>query len=119
MSYDYEFVLPWPPSVNSWKTPWRGRMLLSKRGRAYRENVIELMKHFDLYDERIDKDVTFTMTLNPPTLRRYDVDNFTKSVFDALTASQFWIDDDQVQKLTVSKGCKVKGGNVEIKIKIL
>lgn len=33
---DYEFTLPYPPSVNAWETPFRGRMILTKKGREYR-----------------------------------------------------------------------------------
>ena len=68
--------------------------------------------------ELISGPVEFEMVINPPTLRKYDLDNFTKGVFDALTACNFWLDDEQVIKLTVRKGVKVKGGNVEIKVNI-
>lgn len=39
---DYEFTLPFPPSVNAWKTPFRGRMILTKKGREYRMAAINL-----------------------------------------------------------------------------
>ena len=71
----YEFEMPWPPSVNAWKS-----------------------------------------ILNPPTLRRYDIDNFCKSLFDALTLAKFWDDDEQITSLSIKKGTKTKGGSIIIKV---
>ena len=69
--------------------------------------------------EQIKHKVSVTLVLNPPSLRSYDVDNFNKGLFDSLTAAKFWNDDEQVQKLTVSKGEKVKGGNVQVKVEVI
>lgn len=113
---DYEFTMPYPPSVNAMWNSWRGRVMLSKRGREYRSEAIKCIMKLNLDDELLDCDLSFHMVINPPTLRRYDVDNFTKAVFDSLTHSQFWVDDEQVQRLTIEKGIKTKGGNVVIKI---
>ena len=60
-----------------------------------------------------------SLVLNPPTLRKYDIDNFCKSLFDALTVGEFWIDDEQVDRLTVTKGVKTKGGNIQIKVEVI
>jgi crossover junction endodeoxyribonuclease RusA len=113
---DYKFTLPYPPSINGYWRSFRGRQIISKRGREYVKLVANEMLDLDLHSEMIGDDITFEMTINPPTLRKYDVDNFTKGVFDALTKCNFWIDDEQVQKLTVRKGIKVKNGNVEVAI---
>jgi crossover junction endodeoxyribonuclease RusA len=116
---DYEFELPFPPSVNAWKTPFRNRMILTKRGRGYRKEVDAELRRLGLRGELVDGNLSVSITLNPPSLRRYDVDNFTKSLFDALTTSGFWIDDSQVQRMTVHKGVKVAGGNVQIKVELI
>ena len=116
---DYEFDLPFPPSVNAWKTPFRNRMILSKRGREYRTAVAAELVRLGLHGEGLDGELAVSVTLHPPSLRRYDVDNFTKSLFDALTAAGFWLDDSQVQSMTVEKGVKVKGGNALIKVYLL
>ena len=113
---DYSFTLPYPPSVNGYWRTFRNRQIISKRGREYVKLVGSVMSELMLKGEKVDCDVSFSMVINPPTLRSYDVDNFTKGVFDALSKCEFWIDDSQVQKLTVVKGEKVKGGNVEITI---
>lgn len=116
---DYKFKLPYPPSVNGYWRSFRGRQIISKRGRDYVKLVGEVMKSLKLSGELIDGNIELSMTINPPTLRKYDVDNFTKGVFDALTKCEFWVDDEQVQKLTVKKGVKTPGGNAEISITCL
>lgn len=113
---DYSFTLPYPPSVNGYWRTFRNRQIISKRGREYAKLVDSVMSDLNLKGEEVDCDVSFCMVINPPTLRSYDVDNFTKGVFDALSKCKFWVDDSQVQKLTVIKGKKVNGGNVEIVI---
>lgn len=116
---DYKFTLPYPPSINGYWRSFRGRQIISKRGREYVNLVANEMLDLDLHSEMIGGDISFEMTINPPTLRKYDVDNFTKGVFDALTKCNFWVDDEQVQKLTVRKGVKLKGGSVDIVVYLL
>ncbi len=116
---DYDFEMPWPPSVNAWKSPFRNRMILTKRGREYREQALIQLKELGYTNENIKGNVSVSLVLNPPTARRYDIDNFCKSLFDALTLAKFWIDDEQIQKLTIKKGVKTKGGNIKIKVNIL
>ena len=113
---DYKFTLPFPPSVNVWKSPFKGRMILTKRGRSYRAEVIELMQSIGLSKEKLSGRLQVRLTLNPPTARKYDVDNFSKSLFDALTKCEFWDDDEQVDKLTIVKGEKSPPGNVLVEV---
>ena len=115
----YEFEMPWPPSVNVWKTPFRNRMILTKRGRDYRQSVIDKCKELGIDNDLIECNVSISMVLNPPTLRKYDIDNFCKSLFDGLTKAAFWVDDEQITHLNIKKGIKVKGGNVKLKIDLL
>ena len=116
---DFDINLPFPPSVNAWKTPFRNRMILSKRGREYRKEVADKLRLLGLDGEMLASNLSVSITLNPPSLRRYDVDNFTKSLFDALTTAGFWLDDSQVQSMTVEKGEKVKGGSAVVKVWVI
>ena len=112
----YEFSMPWPPSVNAWKTPFKNRMILTKRGRQYRKDALDYLQNQGLTGENVSERLTVHLTLNPPTARKYDIDNFCKSVFDALTHSGFWLDDEQVYRMVVEKGVKTSGGNVGLKV---
>lgn len=111
---DYEFTLPWPPSVNGYWRSFRGRQIISKRGREYKETVAGLMDDLNLSDEMISDRVAVRITLCPPTLRKYDIDNFCKCVFDALSKCGFWEDDELVYALNIRKGEKIKGGLVRV-----
>ena len=115
----YEFEMPWPPSVNAWKSPFRNRMILTKRGRTYRLDALEELKKLGLTGELLSSRLSVSLVLNPPTLRKYDIDNFCKSLFDALTAGEFWLDDEQVDRLVVTKGVKTKGGNIQINVEVV
>ena len=116
---DYKFIMPWPPSVGSCWRAYRNRFILSANGRDYRKRAIEHLKSIGLSGELIESNVSVSLILNPPTLRRYDVDNFQKAILDSFSHAEFWIDDSQVQKITITKGEKIKGGNVIVSVNII
>lgn len=109
MSWDYSFVLPWPPSVNGYWRTFKGRQIVSKRGREYRESVGLMMSAAHMSDIAINERLQVKLLLEPPTRRKFDVDNFTKAVFDALTHCGFWVDDELVDDLRVVKHQKGHG----------
>ena len=116
----YKFEMPWPPSVNGgYRSVFRGRIILSKKGRQYRDNAVAHLIDLKLYNKNISESVSVELVLNPPTLRKYDIDNFNKALFDALSHGKFWLDDEQVIKLNITKGEKVKGGNVQVVVNLL
>lgn len=115
----YEFEMPWPPSVGSCWRAVNSKMILSKRARKYRGDAIARLIDLKLYNKNISESLSVELVLNPPTLARYDIDNFNKALFDALSHGQFWLDDEQVIELKISKGVKTKGGNVQIKVKVI
>jgi len=78
--------------------------------------VLKKCREIGIEDKLHEGEVAVSMVLNPPTLRKYDIDNFTKAVFDGLTHAGFWIDDEQVTSLIIQKGEKTKDGNVMMKI---
>ena len=120
---DYEFVLPYPPTVNHYHQPVRQgrgvRIIKGAKAREYQDDAVAAIVSAGLDAEGIDGPVRITITLNPPTLARYDVDGRPKGILDAITASGFWLDDSQVQSMTVEKGEKVKGGSAVVKVWII
>ena len=111
--------MPWPPSINGYWRSFNNRQIISKRGREYRVSVLNKCKELGLYNELVGGDLSLTMVLNPPTLRKYDVDNFNKALFDGLTHAGFWVDDEQIQRLSISKGVKTAGGNVVVSVTVI
>ena len=120
---DFEFNLPYPPTVNHYHQPVRHgrgvRIIKGAKARAYQAEAVAALVAAGLDGEAIAGPVKVTITLNPPTLASYDVDGRPKGVLDALTAAGFWLDDSQVQSMTVEKGVKVKGGNVVVKVWVI
>lgn len=122
----YEFIMPWPPTLNHYHQPIKMgdkgvRITKGAKARKYAKDMEQHLKDLGLCGERIDERVKLAMhlTLNPPTLARYDIDNRTKGIMDSLSNANFYADDDQVHKLTIIKGEKIKGGNVIVKIEVM
>lgn len=116
---DYEFILPFPPSVNVWKTAFRGRMILTKKGRDYRRLVLDRMSELGLSNERLSGRLSVSIDLHGPTNAKRDIDNFLKSPLDALTHCGFWVDDEQIDSLKIVRRQKVKGGELKVSVSII
>ncbi|SKC22496.1 crossover junction endodeoxyribonuclease RusA [Kosakonia radicincitans] len=114
--------LPFPPSVNTYwrapnKGPLKGRHLISAAGRKYQSDacaaIIEQLRRLP---KPSSEPASVEVILYPPDVRRRDIDNYNKALFDALTHAGVWEDDSQVKRLLVEWGPVVKGGRVEISI---
>ena len=114
--------MPFPPSVNGmWRTVKgrkgsKGRQILSKRARDYRKKALAHLHEIGLAGTKLDGRLAVTATLHPPTLRRYDCDNHFKAIGDSLTHAGFWLDDEQVDILTIKKAAKISGGLVVMRV---
>lgn len=94
----YQFILPFPPSLNSYYRCHQGRVIISVRGRTYRKEVQSIIKYLQPIDTPIKGIVHVTTYLYCPDRRIRDADNFDgKAPMDALTHSGVWDDDSQVK----------------------
>ena len=116
MPSEYEFELPFPPSINTLRACVRNRLITSKKGREYFASVNDLMKALKLHGENMQGELSVIIKLYPPTLRKFDIDNYAKSILDSLTKCDFWGDDSQVTRLTLIKMNKFGGGKAEVKV---
>lgn len=110
--------LPLPPSVNSYRTIFRGRMGISKAGRAFKEQVSDYVAEYrvpKLGAARLEMKVV----LYPRDRRKQDIDNRIKALWDALTDAGVFDDDEQVDVLMVERGEIKKGGGCLIMIEEL
>lgn len=110
--------LPLPPSVNSYRTIFRGRMGISKAGRAFKEQVSDYVAEFrvpKLGDARIEMKVV----VYPRDRRKQDIDNRIKALWDALSDAGVFDDDEQIDILHIERGEIKKGGGVLVFIDIL
>ena len=113
--------LPYPPTNNHYFTVARGRKILSKKGRIYRENAkIEVLAqrllHKDKYQIEGDTRLNVFIEVYTPDRRKRDLDNLPKGILDALQYAEVFGDDSQIDELTLKRCEVVKGGKVEIEI---
>lgn len=109
-----EFTLPWPPSVNTYWRNFDGRMIISARGREYREEVGDQMTlqgtvaHFT-------GPLRVEIEAWRPDKRRRDLDNLLKATLDGLCHAGVYDDDSQIVDLRIY-WAKDIGGMLKIKI---
>ena len=60
--------------------------------------------------------VEVIIRLYPPDNRKRDIDNHVKSTLDLVSRAGIWVDDSQVDKLTVIRDDVTPGGLIEISI---
>ena len=108
-------TLLYPPSVNSyWRSIGRGRVIISSKGRLYRQAVIQDVSDLDL--PVLQGRLKVTIQAWMPDKRRRDVDNITKALLDALTHALVYQDDEQIDDLRIIRMGIEKPGRVEIEI---
>lgn len=114
-------TLPVPPSANGyWRNvtiQGRPRVLLSKRGREYKQAVrgIALSERVQRYGAHVRLEVR--MTVHFQTKRRADIDNLLKGALDSLKGLAF-VDDEQVDRIVLQRG-GVDKGDPRIEVTIL
>lgn len=106
-------TLPWPPSVNQYWRTFKGRMLLSAKGREYRQTVLAnaLAERFPKYG---DSRMAVEIVAYPPDRRRRDLDNLLKGLLDAMQAAGVYDDDSQIDSLCIRREAVTAGGKVEV-----
>jgi crossover junction endodeoxyribonuclease RusA len=115
-------IIPYPPSVNTYWRAVKGRVIISKRGREYRDAVYTAINSAFESDDvedprpllgRLQVKITATM----PDRRRRDIDNINKAALDALGYAGVFGDDEQIDDLHVLRGEVMKPGCLEVEIK--
>lgn len=108
--------LPYPPSLNRYYAPFRGRPTITPVGRAYRQRVTEILtpqfEHIDNYATELQVWVEVML----PDRRRRDLDNLNKALLDAITHSGVWEDDSLIHDLRLVKVGVERPGFVRLHI---
>jgi len=105
-------TLPYPPTVNSYYRSVNGRSILSKVAREYRAAVLALVSQPHPLKGRL----AVVLHVYPPDRRRRDLDNLGKSVFDALQHAGVYLDDSQIDRLTIVRKTVVTHGQILVEI---
>ena len=96
-------VLPWPPTVNTYYRNVNGKTLISEKGRQYRAAVADqvlIQRGAKQFAGRL----AVAIVAHVPDQRRRDLDNLLKSTLDALTHAGVWLDDQQIDSLSIERG---------------
>ena len=108
-------TLPYPPSANTYWRKWRNRMVLTDKGRAYKDTVAKLARSCGLYIFPAGR-LAMTIEAYLPDARVRDMDNIQKATMDALKGCAY-VDDKQVRDLrTVDMGIDRVNPRVEVTI---
>jgi crossover junction endodeoxyribonuclease RusA len=100
-----------PPSTNNYYRSVAGKgVLISKRGREYRTEVAKACSEY--VGTFVDSDrLSVLVVLRPPDKRKRDLDNFCgKALLDSLMKAGVFVDDSQIDCLTMIRG-KLDRGN--------
>lgn len=104
--------LPFPPSVNSYYRHVGAKVLISRKGRAYRKTVESILAGC----ARISAHVSFDVGVHPPDRRRRDLDNLLKCLQDSIVHGGLLDDDAQIRRLSMEMLEPVPGGSVHVRI---
>lgn len=96
--------LPYPPSMNHYWRSVQGRMLISKKGRSFRVNVVAaVIEQHGFQALSIPGRLLVSITVSCPDRRRRDLDNLLKPTLDALQHAGVYEDDSQIDYLSISR----------------
>jgi crossover junction endodeoxyribonuclease RusA len=109
--------LPMPVTLNGYYRAIGRGIKISKRGRESRKNIMATVAHkLGGFPEPMLGPLRVTCTFYPASKRRWDLDNRTKCLLDALTDAAVWEDDSQIWQLYLLKGELRKGGACDVAV---
>lgn len=120
--------LPYPPSINHYwrhtRTAQSFYIYISKPGMIYREEVLAKAIQHKIQNNKPLNELYFLterlqveITVFPPDKRKRDLDNIIKAMLDSLQHAKIFENDNQIDKLIVTRNHVVKGGSVFVFIK--
>ena len=107
--------LPYPPTVNHYYTIARGRKILSKRGRLFKQEAIGWLLEQNAPKGR-EGVYSVMIYVRPPDNRKRDIDNLLKPLLDSLVEYGVIPDDSMIFDLRIQKFDPIKGGKVEMTV---
>lgn len=106
--------LPYPPTVNTYWRHVGRKVLISRKGREYRDTVGVLLmaNRVRCQAGRLCVEVD----VYPPDERTRDLDNILKALLDSLGHGRAYDDDSQIDQIVLTRIATVKGGGVVVRI---
>lgn len=114
-----QFVLPWPPSVNTYYRRGAHATYMSKAGRKFKTDVADIVSQSKQSKVGAAR-IRINMVVWPRDRRKFDLDNRIKSVLDSLQDAGVFDDDEQIDEINIARGNKiVSGGCVHVLIEVI
>ena len=110
-------VLPWPPSINHYWRNYRGRIVISADGRAYRQTVSYRILEQGIPRDNLNCRLAVRIDAYPPDKRRRDLDNIQKALLDAIVAADVIEDDSLIDALSITRHDACEDGKVIVRIR--
>lgn len=98
-----------------WKHTRQGRHYLTDKARSYYEQVTFLAT-IQKAQISLDGRLQVCCIIHPPDRRRRDLDNVWKVISDSLTKAGVWLDDTQIDRLTLIRKEAVTNGTVRVRV---
>ncbi|EFJ2926086.1 TPA: RusA family crossover junction endodeoxyribonuclease [Escherichia coli] len=118
MTERIEFVLPYPPTVNTYWRRHGNTYFISEAGKRYCRDVALVVSQQRLKLNLSEK-LAIRIIVEPPDKRRRDLDNLLKAPLDALTHAGLLIDDEQFDEINIVRGLPVCGGRLGVNIFVI
>lgn len=99
----FDMVLPWPVSSNSLHAPWNGGMVLTAEARQYYWAMKELLQREWGLPPMLGR-LKAEVWIHESDLRARDINNYTKSLFDALEGAGIFENDSQIDQTMLYRG---------------
>ena len=121
---DLKFTLPYPPSLNVYWRNFRGRMVLSKEAKNYKEKVSELFDTIKTIrpEHRLPKqDLFWSIGLKIDVYRPRksgDLDNTLKAILDSLSKN-LYEDDRQVIEISAHRYDDKERPRIEVGVRFV
>ena len=106
-----EITLPSPPTNNTYYRTVNGRTMISEKGRKYASAVAEQVL-IQNASKRFEGRLSVHIDAHVPDKRKRDLDNCFKAILDSLTKAVVWLDDSQIDILSINR-CGI-GGFVKV-----
>lgn len=107
-------TLPLPPTWNHAYGQRGTRRYMKAAGVAFKQAVAEIVA--EAGHKTLEGRIALFAAIHPKDRRRQDLDNRSKLLCDALTEAGVWLDDSQIDELTLVRREPVKGGLVKVVI---
>lgn len=107
-------TLPLPPTVNHYYCRQGNRTFIGSKGLKFRKQVAEIVA--EAGHKPLQGRLSLFAAIFPANRIKQDLDNRSKALQDALTHAGVWLDDEQIDQLTLVRREVVKGGMVKVVI---